>query len=206
MATTLSEYELEALPELESEYEWEGAHEGAHEWEAELNPIRRVYPDAMLEMEHLGHLAASAESEAEAGEAFLPLIPLAFKALPMLMKAAPKAMKLLNRVGPRVVRGLTRSMARNPRTRPLTRTIPTIVRRAGVDLARQAAQGRPVTPRSAQLALARQSRRVLTNPTEAAQIMRRARVMDRQYHRAVATGTMHCTCTPICPNCGRLRK
>ena len=39
------------------------------------NPLRRVYPDAM--MEHLGHAAAEAETEAEA-EAFVgALVPLA---------------------------------------------------------------------------------------------------------------------------------
>src|SRR6516164_88070 len=52
------------------EAEWEGELEG----EGELNPVRKVYPDAALE--HLAHAAMNAESEAEAGEAFLPLIPM----------------------------------------------------------------------------------------------------------------------------------
>jgi hypothetical protein len=69
--------------EFEEEYEWEV--------EGELNPIRRVYPDAL--MEHLGHRAAEAESEAEA-EAFIgALIPLAARILPRvapaIMRAAP---------------------------------------------------------------------------------------------------------------------
>ena len=36
--------------------------------EGELNPIRRVYPDAMLE--HMAHMASTAESE-EVSELFL---------------------------------------------------------------------------------------------------------------------------------------
>ena len=69
------------LPDEEFEWELEG----------ELSPIRRVYPDAL--MEHLGHAAAQAESEAEA-EAFLgALIPLAAQLVPRvapaIMRAAP---------------------------------------------------------------------------------------------------------------------
>ena len=55
------------------------------------NPLRRVYPDAM--MEHLGHAAAEAETEAEA-EAFIgALVPLAAglarSAAPRLARSAP---------------------------------------------------------------------------------------------------------------------
>src|SRR5947199_1405367 len=38
--------------------------EAASEFEEEISPIRRIYPDAM--MEHLGHAAAEAQTEAEA--------------------------------------------------------------------------------------------------------------------------------------------
>src|SRR5947209_1931777 len=59
-----SEYE----DEWEGEYEDEGEFELEDEWEGEYedegesmaNPLRRVYPDAM--MEHLGHAAAEAET------------------------------------------------------------------------------------------------------------------------------------------------
>src|SRR5690349_4074394 len=78
---------LATLPHPEAEWELEG------ESEAELlvNPIRRVYPDAM--MEHFGHAAAEARSEAEA-EAFIgALIPLAARLLPrvapVIMRSAP---------------------------------------------------------------------------------------------------------------------
>src|SRR5262245_58857495 len=109
---------------LLSESEAEGAYTGELEWEseAELNPIRRVYPDAL--MEHLGHAAAEAESEAEA-EAFIgALIPLAARLLP---RVAPAIM----RAAPGLIRGaagVARTLRRSPATRPLVRTIPTIVR------------------------------------------------------------------------------
>ena len=62
---------LEAIGE--SEWEWEGEDEG--EWEDELNPVRKVYPDAT--MEHMGHAAMNAESEAEAGKVLRRVVPMA---------------------------------------------------------------------------------------------------------------------------------
>ena len=50
---------LEGLGEMEWEDEDEGA--GEDEWEDELNPVRKIYPDAALE--HLVHTAINAESE-----------------------------------------------------------------------------------------------------------------------------------------------
>jgi len=80
----------------ESEAEDELEDESAFETEAEeeLSPIRKIYPDAM--MEHLGELAAEAESEDEAAEHFLPLIGMAAsKLLPVVAKAVlPKAAKI----------------------------------------------------------------------------------------------------------------
>src|SRR5689334_7755096 len=54
------------LGEGEEEFEDESAFESSYEAEDELNPMRKIYPDAM--MEHLGELAAEAESEDEAAE------------------------------------------------------------------------------------------------------------------------------------------
>src|SRR5215469_11316331 len=90
--SALGEFELEDEyegEEFELGDEWEGEFED--EGEAMANPLRRVYPDAM--MEHLGHAAAEAESEAEA-EAFVgALIPLAAglarKAAPHVARATP---------------------------------------------------------------------------------------------------------------------
>jgi len=68
--------------------------EGEFEWEDEagffngLSPIRRVYPDAMIE--HMAHMASMAETEFEAEELMLPVVPMiASKLAPLEMMAAP---------------------------------------------------------------------------------------------------------------------
>jgi hypothetical protein len=165
--------------ELEGEYELEGEWEDEYEDESErmANPLRRVYPDAM--MEHLGHAAAEAETEAEA-EAFVgALVPLAAG---LARSAAPH----LARSTPHLVRGLsqvTRTLRRNPTTRPLVRVLPTIAARTTHSLARQAAHGRPITARRAVRTLAGQTAAVLRSPRTRNQVVRRARALDRNYHR-----------------------
>jgi len=156
--------------EFESEWEWE--------LEGELNPIRRVYPDVL--MEHLGHAAATAQSEAEA-EAFLgALIPLAARIIPRvapaIMRAAPGLI--------RGVAGVSRTLRRSPSTRPLVRTIPTIVRRTASDIAQQVARGQSVRPQTAVRTLARQTARVLGNPQQCVQAWQRSCALDQRYHRA----------------------
>jgi hypothetical protein len=164
---------------------WLPQREG--EEESEVNPIRRVYPDAL--MEHLGHAAAEAESEAEA-EAFLgALVPLAARLI-------PRAASVVTRVAPNLIRGVTsaaRVLRANPSTRPLVRALPMVVRRTAAQLARQAQQGRPVTPQAAVRTLARQTSQVISSPQQCMQAYRRSRALDRQYHRgagpaASATG------------------
>lgn len=170
------------LPQREWEFEEEG------EWE--VNPIRRVYPQAL--MEHLGHAAAEAETEEEA-EAFLgALVPLAARAVPSLMRVAPTLI--------RGVAGAARTLRANPATRPLVRAMPTVVRRTAQNLARQAQQGRPVTPQRAARALARQTQRVISNPRQCAQAYQRSRALDRQFHRAagpVASATREASLPPM---------
>ncbi|MGI5453436.1 hypothetical protein ACQEWB_09740 [Streptomyces sp. CA-249302] len=186
------EYEEEGLYEGEFEeeslyeYEYEGAGEyESAEYEAEgmTNPLRRVYPDAL--MEHLGHAAAETESEEEA-EAFIgALAPIA---VGLVRRAAPAVI----RSAPQLVRGLagvTRTLRRNPATRPLVRALPTIAVRTTRSLARQVAQGRPVTARSAARTLAGQTAAVLSDPRRRRAVLRRARAVDRRYHRAVRSGT-----------------
>src|ERR1700735_1657206 len=74
------------LGESEDEYEAEDEYEGEDEYEEELSPIRKVYPDAL--MEHPVELASEAESEDGAAEHFLPLIGMAAsKLLPVVAKA-----------------------------------------------------------------------------------------------------------------------
>jgi hypothetical protein len=184
------EYELEGEAEYEGEFEYEDEFELEDEWEDELeyegermaNPLRRVYPDAM--MEHLGHAAAEAETEAEA-EAFIgALVPLAAR---LARKAAPH----VARSTPQLVRGLSsvaRTLRRNPTTRQLVRVLPTVASRTTRTLARHAAHGRPITPRRAIRTLAGQTAAVLSNPRARNHIVRRARALDRTYHRANRTG------------------
>jgi hypothetical protein len=166
----------------QSEYELEG------EWETRpfrperiLNPIRRVYPDAM--MEHYGHAAAEAETEAEA-EAFIgALIPLAARIVPRVAPA-------IIRSSPALLRGVaavTRTLRRNPATRQLLRTMPTIVRRTTADIGRQASRGGgQVSPQQAVRALARQTQRVLANPQQSQRALARNRALDRRYHQTAA--------------------
>src|SRR6201995_2659135 len=174
----LGEGELE--DEAEYEDEWEGEFED--ESEAMANPLRRVYPDAM--MEHLGHAAAEAETEAEA-EAFVgALVPLAAG---LARSAAPP----VARATPHLVRGLskvTHQLRGKPVTRPLGRTIPPIAARTTRSLARQVAHGRPITARRAIRTLAGQTAAVLRDPRTRHRVIRHARAMDRNYHRASRTG------------------
>jgi hypothetical protein len=160
------------LPQREGEWEFEAEYEG------EVNPIRRIYPDAL--MEHLGHAAAEAESEEEA-EAFIgALVPLAARLI-------PRAASAVMRVAPNLIRGVAgaaRTLRANPATRPLVRALPTVVRRTTATLARQAQQGRRVTPQAAVRTLARQTSRVIGSPAQCAQAYRRSRALDRTYHRS----------------------
>ena len=182
----LGESELEG----EDEYEDEGEFEYEDEWEGEFedegealaNPLRRVYPDAM--MEHLGHAAAEAETEAEA-EAFVgALVPLAAglarKAAPHVAKATPQLVRGLSKV--------THTLRRQPATRQLVRTVPTIAARTTRSLARQVAHGHHITPRRAIRTLAGQTAAVLRDPRTRHRVVRHARALDRNYHQATRTG------------------
>jgi hypothetical protein len=187
---------------------------GEYESEMELNPVRRWYGDAMLE--HLAHEAAEAETEDEAAEAFLPLIPLvaakllplAAKAAPLVAKALPKVTSVLNRVGPQLTRGIgnvARTLFRNPRTRPLLRTLPSIAQRTVGTLARQAAQGQVVTPQTAMRTLSMQTGRFLRQPRRCRTALRRSQWLDQQAHRLAASAPRPagggCRCR--CPHCGK---
>jgi hypothetical protein len=163
----------------EYEYEYEGEYELELEEESFANPIRRVYPDAM--MEHLAHAAMEAESEAEA-EAFAgALVPLAARLLP---RVAP----VIARAAPGLVRaasGVVRTLRANPTTRPLVRAVPTILRRTTADIARQSARG-PVSADAAVRTLARQTQHVLCNPGPRRRALQRNVALDRRYHQAAA--------------------
>jgi hypothetical protein len=199
------------------------AYEGEFESEFELSPIRRVYPDAMAE--HMAHEATEAESEQEAAEHFLPLIPLvAGKLLPLAAKVLPKVAgkilpKLARRVLPRITRAvtkvtpqltrgvstITRTLYRRPQTRRLIRVVPNIARRTVARIARQAAAGRPVSPQAAVQVLRQQARQVIANPQQVAVTLRRSNALDRGYHRIAGIPwrpSPWMTAGPlVCPRC-----
>lgn len=184
------EGELEAEGEFEDEFE--------DEFEARLNPMRKVYADAM--MEHLGQLASEAESEEEAVEHFLPLVgmaaskllPIAAKALaPMAKKLLPRVAKAVTRVTPNLTRGvakIARGLHRSPSARPMLRAVPGIVRRTVHTIAKNAAKGRIVTPRAAVRTLAHHTKHVLGNPAHRAHALRRHNVIEKRFHRTIGRG------------------
>src|SRR6202035_4317689 len=159
---------------LLGEQEMEGEDEFESEDESEISPIRKIYADAM--MEHLGELAAEAESEDEAAEHFLPLIgmaaskllPVVAKAVaPMAKRALPKIAKVLTKATPKLTQGIgkvAKVLHRNPQTRHLVVTVPSIARRTVGSLAHKAARGGHITPHTAVRTLAKQTRRVLGTP------------------------------------------
>jgi hypothetical protein len=169
------------------------------EFEFELNPARKIYPDAMLE--HLGHAAAETESEAEAEALAGAMVPLAARIMP---RAAP----VLTRATPGLVcavSGVTQRLRRDPATRPLVRTLPAIVRVTAAALSQQAARGVPITPQAAVNMLARQTLRVLGSPQRSATAFRRSQALDRHYHRTVVPGSPLAPrpfSFAVCPRCG----
>ncbi len=218
----LSELESELLPasELELEFESEMGSDSEFELESEfeLSPIRRVYPDAM--MEHLAHAALEAESEQEAAEQFLPLVPmvagkllpLAAKALPkiagkVLPRVLPRVARVVSRVTPQLTRGIstvTRTLFRNRQTRPLVRAVPSIARRTVAQIARQTAAGRVVNPQAAMRVLRYQTRRVIGSPQQRAIVLRRSAALDRRFHTMSGIPWRPSATTygpTICPRC-----
>ncbi len=128
-------------------------------------------------MEHLGELAAEAESEDEAAEHFLPLIGMAAsKLLPVVAKAvAPMAKRAL----PKIARALTKATPqldagnREGREGAAPQSADAASAAGGArrspderwgSIAHKAARGGHVTPRTAVRTLAQQTRRVLGTP------------------------------------------
>ena len=166
------------LPQREYEGEFEGEYEG--ETETFLNPQTRLSREAL--MAHLGNAAASAESEEEA-EAFIGAL------VPLAAQLAPRVAPAVMRAAPQLIRGIssvTRNLRRNPATQQLVRTLPTVARNTVGSLARQARQGRRITPRAAVRTLAQQTARTVGNPRQATLAFRRNRALDRRFHRTAA--------------------
>src|SRR5260370_18982183 len=185
---------------LLGEGEGEGEYESAFESEAEeeISPIRKIYPDAM--MEHLGQLAAEAETEDEAAEHFLPLVGMAASKLlpvvanavaPLAKKALPKSARAVTRATPQLTRGIgkvAKTLHRNPQTRHLLKTVPAIPRPTVGAIARQAAHRRHITPRTAVRTLARQARHGLGHPQHRRHALRHHNRLERRFHPGYGRG------------------
>ena len=170
------------LPQQEYELEWES--------HGEISPVRKWYPDAMLE--HVGHAMAEAGTSAEADALAGSLIPLAAQASP---QAAPVLMLALPGLVSGVA-GMVHGMRANPATKPLVRVVPGIVRRTAKSISQRTAQGRAVSPQDAVRTLARQTYQVLSKPQAAARTFRVSQQLDRRLHGASGMPRG-------CPNCAR---
>ena len=174
--------ELEGYnPELEA-YNPEGAYPEAEaemhpEYESGLPHSEAAHQEAYL-MEQIAHEAAHSSNEAEAEALAGSLIPIAMRvsASPALRTAAPALARATGR--------LVGALRRSPATRPLIRTVPTILRRTNVALNRAAAAGTPVSPRLAVRTMANQTYRIMSSPTVCIHIMvRSGRLMRRNRMR-----------------------
>ena len=150
----------------ESEYEYEFELEGESEAEFEA-----VMEGPLTEQQALGELmataAANAESEVEA-EAQIGAAT--------IIGLSPQDRQALRNVLVNINRGtaiLTKVLRRSRSTAPFVRTVPTIVKRTAVALKKQAANGHPVTKKSAATAMAKQTRKVLSSPQVCAKAMNR---------------------------------
>ena len=182
------------LGESEDEYEAEDESEGEDEYEDEISPVRKIYPDAV--MEHLGE----AESEDEAAEHFLPLIGMAASKLlpvvaravaPLAKRALPKIARAVTKATPNLTKGIVKvakALHRNPQTRHLLKTVPAIARRTVGKIAHHAARGGHVTPHAAVRHLAKQARRVLGTPGHRAHALRHHNFLERKFHGRMAGG------------------
>jgi hypothetical protein len=191
--TPLNEFELEGeyegdpfignlLRGLGSAFGGDGEFEYEFEQHPEALPEFETTPASEYEVmaEHLAHMAANSQSEAEA-EAFIGAL------IPMVARGISAAAPVISRVVPQVIRPLAqagRALLQNPQTRPLVRTFPTIARSSLATLAQRVAKGQPVNARVAARTVAGNVAQVLGNPRRASAVMKRS----RQIH------SRQCTC------------
>lgn len=187
--------------EFEFEYEGEGEYEGdpfignllkglggalglgegeyEYEYEDEFEYESAPMTEYELVMENLAYRAAHSESEAEA-EAFLGAL------VPMAARLIPSAAKAITSVAPSLVQGVAkmgRALYRNPNTRQLLQTVPQILKGTTRTLAQQVQQGQPLSKTTAVRALAANTAKVLDNPKQVAQTMKKS---HRAQHQAQA--------------------
>ena len=139
----------EILPELhESHNEHHELHESHHEMHEHHEALAEMMAEAAAESHN------EMEAEAMAGAAAVATLSISDRAA-------------LRRLLPHLIRGvavLTRILRRRRLTRPVLRTVPTIVRQTVRTLKRRIAAGQPVSRRIAGQILASNTRRMLVSP------------------------------------------
>lgn len=151
------DYELdgELDYELDGEFNYEYELEDEYESEFEL-AMADVYAD----------LASKASSELEA-EAL---------AGAATAKVLPKTSSV-QKCSPKIIKGgatLAKILRKSPRTRPAVPAVTVVARRTGKSLAKQAAQGKKITPKVAAKTMARETKKVLNSPMTCAKAMVKA--------------------------------
>jgi hypothetical protein len=152
-ASSLLETDLE---DLEDETDHEIDHEVDMEEESE--PLT----DNEILAEYLGAIAAEADTEIEAET-------MAGAAAMAAISASDRA--ALRNVVPAMLRGvsiLQKVLRRQPAIRQTARVVPTVMRRSVKVLRKKRALGQPITKKTAARVMARQTQKVLSNPTRCA--------------------------------------
>ena len=156
-----------------------GEGEYEYEYEYEATPMSEYE----IVMENLAYRAAHSESEAEA-EAFLGALA------SMATRLIPSAAKAITSVAPSLVRGVARmgsALHKNPTTRQLLQTAPTILKGTVRTLANQVEQGKPLSSTTALRALAGNAANVLDNPQKVQAAMKKSHQAQHQA-KAVTNG------------------
>ncbi|NJS11903.1 MAG: hypothetical protein HC789_16760 [Microcoleus sp. CSU_2_2] len=99
------------------------------------------------------HVESSAEAEAYTGALTARIIPITSHSM--------------QQISPKLVKGaaaLTRILRQSPATRPLVKTVPTIVAKTSNILAQRAAQEKAIAPQTAARVMAAETYKVLGNP------------------------------------------
>lgn len=144
--------------EMEAELESEGA----------LTPEDRLQVDSYLE--DLGSAAANAQTEAEAEALVGAMVPLACELI-------PRVKPLMMESSPAMVAGLgaaTRLLYGDRRTRPLIRTLPTVLHHTAAVLNRDKLNGRKPTPERVVKVLANQAAKVVSSPQQTRRALKHA--------------------------------
>ncbi|MEL6382282.1 MAG: hypothetical protein AAFQ89_07380, partial [Cyanobacteria bacterium J06626_18] len=147
------------------------------EWEAEPEPTTHQKHDFDSQLEDLGYAAAAAQTEAEAEALVGAMVPLAAQLI-------PRVKPLMMASSPAILAGLgaaTKLLHRNPKTRPLLRTMPTVLHHTAAVLNRDRINGRRPTPKRVVKVLADQAAKVIASPDETRRALQHAQEMSHHH-------------------------